>query len=73
MDENSLEYFGVIQIIEIDNLSPNVNDKSQTFDKTLLLTTNNVKTVHYHDCQQLIIWLPQSGTTPVRIGGKCMY
>ncbi len=62
MDENSLEYLGVIQIIEIDNLSPNVNDKSQTFDKTLLLTTNNVKTVRYPDCQQLIIWLPQSGT-----------
>ena len=61
MDENSLEYLGVIQIIEIDNLSPNVNDKSQTFDKTLLLTTNDVKTVHYPDCQQLIIWLPQSG------------
>jgi len=61
MDESSLSYFGVIQIIEIDNWCPTGNDKCQTFDKTLFLTTNEVKTVHYPDSQQLIIWLPQSG------------
>ncbi|HEV7783503.1 MAG TPA: hypothetical protein VGO58_19650 [Chitinophagaceae bacterium] len=49
-------YFGIIEIGKINN---KFLEESGT--KLLPLKENNVSFVHYPDCQQLIIWLPNPG------------
>ncbi len=48
-------YTGVIEIIKINNplLENNVNNSIRP------MTDSNIMFVHYPDCQQLILWLPE--------------
>lgn len=62
MDDNSLEYFGVISISDVKNIGPNDEILHAELDDQIQLTISRIKLVHYPDCQQLIIWLPQPGT-----------
>jgi hypothetical protein len=48
-------YFGNMSVGEIGNTA------APAFDGWLPMKENNVSFVHYTDCQQLIIWLPQPG------------
>lgn len=49
------QYFGVIEILKVVNTCPSeIND--QGAENIMLM--DHIKFVHYPDCQQLILWLP---------------
>ncbi len=50
------QYYGIIQDITITNYEANIG-----IETPFLMTERDVKMVHYPDCQQLIIWLPDHG------------
>ena len=52
-------YFGVVLINGIDNIRPPEYALDKNSAEDLLLTENHIKIVHYPDCQQLIVWLPE--------------
>ncbi len=54
MDNEGNLYFGKIIVESIEN----INSKSSTELKNPF-TDTNIKFVHYPDCQQIIIWLPE--------------
>jgi hypothetical protein len=49
------QYFGVIEILKVENIFP--ADAHDQGDKNVMLM-DHVRFVHYPDCQQLILWLP---------------
>ncbi|MBK9256678.1 MAG: hypothetical protein IPM42_14415 [Saprospiraceae bacterium] len=57
MIENSSQYFGVIQMQDIKNI-PLSSYSTDSSLKDLWMYDRNYKFVHYPDCQQLILWLP---------------
>ncbi len=54
------EYFGMVDLCDIENRWEN-HEATENLAKEQLLTEDNLKIVHYSDCQQLIIWLPSEG------------
>lgn len=52
-------YLGVVEMKGIDNIRPPEYALDKNSAEDLLLTENHIKIVHYPDCQQLIIWLPE--------------
>jgi len=61
MPEINMEaiYLGVVEMKGIDNIRPPEYALDKNSAEDLLLTENHIKIVHYPDCQQLIIWLPE--------------
>lgn len=49
------QYFGVIDILKVENISP-----SGTYDQDAenIMLMDHIRFVHYPDCQQMILWLP---------------
>lgn len=61
-DQNELtSWFGVIKITAIKNGFTKSDFESIAGDIIYNLEENHVKFIHYPDCQQLIIWLPEYG------------
>lgn len=60
MNENINQYFGYIKIISVENRSADGELMEIESDNASLLTNEHIKFVQYPDCQQLIIWLPES-------------
>lgn len=61
MDSSTKSFFGIIEILSIKNIAPDhilANVSEYAF---INMEDRNLKIVHYPDCQQLIIWLPQTG------------
>jgi len=56
--ENSVSYFGIIEINSVETIWPEGIEQNTTLE--LLITSTKI--VHYEDCQQMIIWLPTYGT-----------
>lgn len=54
-------FYGMVRIVDIENHVPGNDSVGALNQATPLLTFSNIKVVHYPDCQQLIIWLPDSG------------
>lgn len=55
------EYFGIIDNLFVTNSTGSGAKKDGLLPSFLEMKAGNVKYVHYSDCQQLIIWLPQYG------------
>lgn len=49
------QYFGVIEIIKVENIF--LGDTHDQDVKNIMLT-DHIRFVHYQDCQQMIVWLP---------------
>ena len=58
MIEHSSQFFGVIQLLEIKNIQAQSGLPKDEEIKDLWIFDKNFKFVHYPDCQQLILWLP---------------
>ncbi|MBK6375298.1 MAG: hypothetical protein IPF67_19985 [Saprospiraceae bacterium] len=57
MPENKIDnWFGNISIIDIHN-NPSVHRKE--VNEMQIMKENSIKIVHYPDCQQIILWLPE--------------
>lgn len=54
--ENIDSWFGTIDILSIQNI-PSIDRNPES--EMLLFEDKNIKFVHYPDCQQMIIWLPE--------------
>jgi hypothetical protein len=54
-------YFGIIEIGEIKNEQTASSEKKETNAVFIPLKENNIRFVHYSDCQQLTIWLTHPG------------
>lgn len=53
-------WFGPLAVLTVDNSIPEENTDADSMNM-LPLKDTNLKFVHYPDCQQLIIWLPNPG------------
>ena len=60
MDENINQYFGYIKIVNVENIKADSSKMSDENDNSSMLSIDHIKFVQYPDCQQLIIWLPES-------------
>ena len=54
--ENIDSWFGTIDILSIQNI-PSIDRNPES--EMLLFEDKNIRFVHYPDCQQMIIWLPE--------------
>ncbi|MFZ1255574.1 MAG: hypothetical protein WAR77_04435 [Saprospiraceae bacterium] len=54
------QYFGVLEIRSISNIKSTEQSTKSHFDFKEM-DSSNVQFVHYPDCQQLLIWLPNPG------------
>jgi hypothetical protein len=54
-------YFGVVDLIDIENHWSSENESKDEVDEKDQLTDRAIKIVHYADCQQLTLWLPIPG------------
>ncbi|MBK9270130.1 MAG: hypothetical protein IPM48_00910 [Saprospiraceae bacterium] len=61
MEENQKNYFGIIQVIDIHNFIPKDLEEDSILNPIPPFTEKNIKIVHYNDCQQIILWLPEHG------------
>jgi len=50
------QYFGVIEILKVENISPTKLDDHRAENIMLM---DHVRFVHYPDCQQISLWLPE--------------
>jgi len=50
------QYFGVIEILKVENISPTKLDDHSAENIMLM---DHVRFVHYPDCQQMSLWLPE--------------
>jgi hypothetical protein len=50
------QFFGVIEILTVENIFP-VDAHDQGTEKAMLM--DHVRFVHYPDCQQMCLWLPE--------------
>ncbi len=57
MPNSEIIHLGYIEFLDIQNIWPN----GVGIFPNLELVREKIKIVHYPDCQQLIIWLPESG------------
>ncbi|HPN69802.1 MAG TPA: hypothetical protein PLZ32_09800 [Saprospiraceae bacterium] len=48
-------YFGVVELTSLENIFPTNKELKKEIN---LMEESGIKLVHYSDCQQLIIWLP---------------
>ncbi|MBK7233062.1 MAG: hypothetical protein IPH93_12580 [Saprospiraceae bacterium] len=59
MNTEKDKFYGILSIVDIKNTI--VDGENALSLDIPPLTTKNIKLVHYPDCQQLIIWLPEQG------------
>lgn len=63
MSEDFTSYFGFIEVTKIENLYSEDNLESINSNAKPTFSSTNVKSVHYDDCQQLVIWLEEYYTS----------
>ncbi len=56
-----MPWFGIIEIVRIKNVTAKAAKKEHAVKGFKDLKDTDIRFVHYPDCQQLIIWLPQPG------------
>ena len=60
-------YFGQLIVTKVENLYAEIYSQQENLTDKSSFTEKNIKSVHYPDCQQLIIWLPEYYTGYDRI------
>lgn len=60
MDNEPLNFYGIIEITAVRNQDGDSRNEPQKIPDLL---ESHVRIVHYPDCQQLLIWLPEDGWT----------
>ena len=59
MSDHISQYFGQLLVNKVENLYPETDPDHENLTDKSSFTEKNIKSVHYPDCQQLIIWLPE--------------